>query len=204
MWDDLRYRVTEYVRTVGWKRLLFRLLLVVGVVYLLLPESQPMPERFPVPQQQAAPKMKNTPQFPRLEGVASDEDLREQMTTRQSRFYWRSFHWMMSHGKAHEKRDFNDQVISLSYLAGETFTSPSQHVCRPYAEEIIMAGKMNRREGIACRVGEGQWCRQEKGEKPRCRFVDKGGIAGFKQGWDMQMHNFGIDWNRNMQALPSF
>jgi hypothetical protein len=212
MAEDLRYRLKEYIKIKGWKTLIFRALLMIGLIYWLLPDAPPAqmppPGALPIQTQhgQEAASVPNTaqPEVEKLEGSLTDEDLRKQMTTYQRRFYWINFQHMMTHAKAGQEVEFLDPVLSLSFRVGEKFTTQQQRVCRPFVEEIIMMGKKNQHRAVACEAGQGHWCRFEAGKQPACRFKTPKGLKGLQQELDLKLHNLGIGWDRNMHALPNF
>lgn len=209
MWDEIKFRVKGYFEQNSWKRLLFWAFVWGAITYFVVPKEEVTtssqanaPEKVAANSQQS--HLDKSKVAKRLMGVPTDEDLRVQMTTYQSHFYWQSFNQMMTFANANQKADFNDEVISLTILAGEQFESAKGMLCRPYAEEIIMAGKKNQNKGFACQIGPQSWCRFEGDEKAKCHYRSAEGLGGFKDDLDIQLHNLGVDWKRNIRNLPAF
>ena len=108
--DDLRYRIKETIRLMGWKKILLRFVLFAAVIWFFLPDTK-SPEDQPDPR----PEWQN--KVAALKGTPTDEDLRTIMTSRQSSFYWQTLNYMMTRGEALKAKDFNDKVIHVQYLA---------------------------------------------------------------------------------------
>jgi hypothetical protein len=72
--------------------------------------------------------------------------------------------------------DNNIGAISV----GETFTSKSKAICRPYSETFDVGGYKGTNEGIACkRVGNEGWCRLKKTDALTCALETPAMIAGY-------------------------
>jgi hypothetical protein len=130
--------------------------------------------------------------------VAS-EDLRPLMTATQTAFYWNSFQWMMSYGKELTPKAFSNKVLYVRYVKEKPIENEKKLTCRPYTEQIILAGKSNTRRGLACQRPSLDWCRQEKGKNAECRLVEpSGSFAKFSTDYDITVHNAKVDWDSTL------
>lgn len=184
----------ETVNRIGIGAIIKVCVMVCLVGYWLWPEVQPLTPTTEV--KHAMPDPSPPP------ASASEDDLRERMTANQSRFYWSSFIWMMEHGKPLAPRSFDGKVLFVSYLADAPFVAENKLNCRPYSERIIIADRANTRQGLACNIGQGSWCRQPIGERAECRrTAPDGTLSTIQTDYSLSLQNMKVDWNRNLKRV---
>lgn len=193
--DQLKYNVKETIRIKGAWYFLWRIGLAVLIIWWLWPESDPV----------ISHKIKDV-----AVDLAEDEprewhniadtpqDLRKIITTTQSVFYWDSFNWMMEYGVAEKPRSFESKILKVRFLMSDIFDGEKKMKCRTFREKLVVTGKANSREGIACKRAGADWCKQIKGERFQCRTQPSDDLI------DIDMDHFNIKMKRHMNSLPSF
>lgn len=193
--DEIKYSIQETIRRVGIGSIVKLVLIIALFLWWIWPENEPL-----TPAQSKSAQMRPDPAPPASE--VTQEDLRPLMTSAQSSFYWKSFMWMMEHGKDLTSRNFNSKVLFTRYIKDTAFKAENGLSCHPYSEVITMTGKSNIRKGIACKIGFGSWCRQPLGEKAECRrATPQGGLDVIGQDYSLSMHNMKLDWNNKLSQF---
>jgi hypothetical protein len=190
---ETKYSLQETFRRVGIGSIV-KLVLILGLfLWWIWPEEPPLTQPQTV-------QIKPDPIPPAAE--VTQQDLRPLMTATQSSFYWKSFIWMMEHGKVLTSRNFEGKALFTRYIKDEAFNAENGLSCSPYSEAIIMAGKLNIRKGIACKIGMGSWCRQPMDEKAECRrTTPQGGLDVISNDYSMGMHNMKLEWNNKLSQF---
>lgn len=161
------------------------MLIFAGLFYLFKPEVlQPLVAQAPVATKEVV--------SPASEAIT--EDLRANMTSAQSAFYWKSFEWMMAYGPELQPKTLNGGTVFVTYVKDAAFKAENGLTCRPFAEKLIVAGQYNIRKGVGCVRGN-SWCRQMQSEQPQCRSNSP---TGFEAEMGLTLQNMRIDWDRNL------
>ncbi len=187
------YTLRETYRRLG-PGAIFKYLVLISLVIWAIWPSADSPKPMMTSQQQKA--LQREPLPPVAENT--EKDLREQMTSTQSGFYWDSFTWMMEHGPELKTKSFDGKVIFMSYVKDVSFKAENGLLCIPYSEKLFIAGKYNIRRGIGCRLKPGSWCRQAENEKSQCRLQDDGGLTSLSSDTGVTLHNLKTGWDRNL------
>ncbi len=196
---QLKYNVVETIGHKGVWYFIWRAALVALIIWWVWPEPDAViKHKVADTAVDLADEPKDWHQF-----AQSSQDLRKIITTSQSTFYWESFNWMMEYGVAERPRSFESRVINIRFLMSDIFQTKDKRSCRSFREKMVVAGKANHREGVACKRQIADWCKQVKGEKIKCRSKKSQGIDSLKDDV-FDAHNLNIKLNRNLQKLPSF
>ncbi|GEM_PF-3763082 len=191
--EKLEYTIKETFRLKGWWYFTWRFFVLVGAIWYFWPQTVEPVVRVPEKEEPFVAKEWH-------QTAETDRDLREILTTTQSTFYWDSFNWMMEYGKAAKPKGFESKIIKLLMVMGEAASDEKQGYCRQFREKIVVVGKANTREGIACKRGLADWCKQVAGEKMHCRDQKPTGLDALTA----DQHNLKTKLNRGLQKLPSF
>jgi len=195
--ERLKYTAKETFRLKGWWYFTWRILAVIVAIWFFWPETVEPVSKAPEQNEPFVAKSwhHQTPEAKR--------DLREILTTTQSTFYWDSFNWMMEYGKPSQPKDFESKILKLLMIMGEAAPNDKQQHCRQFREKLIVIGKANTREGIACKRGIADWCKQITGEKMHCRDQKPTGLDALT-GDALDSHNLDVKFKRGLHKLPSF
>ena len=214
---QLKYAIKETIKQKGVMWFVWRILMVLSVLWVLWPDAEEL--------SQPVQKVKQQPDSPEKIAQQSwrkapevQRDLRQIMTTAQSTYYWDSFNWMMEYGDAYVPKSFESKTLNMLFAA-EALTQqvkPTQQPdeknpgkmkkldvkvpCRIFREKIVIQAQANTRDGVACKRGPSDWCKQLKGEKMHCRTGPSGGDGLL----DFDMQQFNIKLDRGLSNIPSF
>lgn len=196
--EETQYVIRETIRRVGITNILKFVVILSFIFWLLWPEDQLQKQHNTQSTQKE--NAVEEPAVPTSQPTA--QDLRPLMTSSQSSYYWKSFIWMMEHGKDLTPRSFGIDTFFARYIKDAPFKGENGLNCHPYSEIIMMAGKSNARRGIACHIAAGSWCRQPEGERAECRHVTaNGGLETISNDYSIEMHNLKLEWNNKLSQF---